>query len=455
MSDVSKNKMAVMPIPKLILSMSLPAIIAMMIQALYNIVDSIFVSRISEEALTALSLAFPVQMILISCFVGLGIGINSSVSRKLGEGDVDTATNMAEHGYLLALILYLLVAVGGFLFADNFFRIFSDDPLILRYSIDYSRIILVFSFGRIFAQAGMSILQGSGEMVKPMRAQLIGAVTNIILDPILIFGMFGLPALGVKGAAIATVFAQGLSMVYVFITIFRGKEYLKLDLKKFKYSRKITRAIILVGLPAAIMQGLVSVMLAGMNFILAGLSATSVAVLGVFYRLQSFVLMPVFGISQGSMPVVGFNYGARNKERIVSALKFAGMISLAYMTLGLIAFQLFSGPLLDIFNSNEQMRQIGITAFRRISFMFPVTAVTIIISTAYQGMGKAHYSLIVTFVRQIVVLLPLAWFLGNTFGLDTLWFSFPAAEAVGLILAMFYFKSTYNHALNVWSESGN
>lgn len=452
MSDLSKNKMAVMPIPKLIISMSLPAIIAMMIQALYNIVDSIFVSRISEEALTALSLAFPVQMVLISCFVGLGIGINSSVSRKLGEGDIDTATNMAEHGYLLALILYLLVAIGGFIFVDDFFRMFTKDPLIIQYSIDYSRIIMVFSFGRIFAQAGMSILQGSGEMVKPMRAQLIGAITNIILDPILIFGLFGIPAMGVIGAAIATVFAQGLSMVYVFITIFRGKEYLKLDLKKFKYSSKITLAIVLVGLPAAIMQGLVSVMLAGMNFILAGLSTTAVAVLGVFYRLQSFILMPVFGISQGSMPVVGFNYGAKNKKRIMDTLKFAGLISLVYMTLGLIVFQLFSGPMMDLFNSDEQMKQMGITAFRRISLMFPITAVTIIISTAYQGMGKAHYSLIVTFFRQIIILLALAWFLGNTYGLDTLWYSYLAAEISGLLMAMFFFKSTYNHAFNVWNK---
>jgi MATE family, multidrug efflux pump len=452
MSDMSKNKMAVMPIPKLIISMSLPAMIAMMIQALYNIVDSVFVSRISEEALTALSLAFPIQMVLISCFVGLGIGINSSVSRKLGEGDIDRATNMAEHGYLLALILYLLVAIGGFLFVDDFFRMFTKDQLILTYSIDYSRIILVFSFGRIFAQAGMSILQGSGEMIKPMRAQLIGALTNIALDPILIFGLFGLPAMGVKGAAVATVLAQGFSMIYVFITIFRGKEYLKLDLKKFKYSSQITMAIVLVGLPAAIMQGLVSVMLAGMNLILAGFSATAVAVLGVFYRLQSFILMPVFGISQGSMPVIGFNYGAKNKKRIIDTLKFAGLISVAYMVLGMFVFQLFSGPLLDLFNSNEYMREIGITAFRRISPMFPITAVTIIFSTAYQGMGKAHYSLIVTFVRQIVVLLPLAWFLGDRYGLDALWYSFLAAEVVGLFLAIYYFKSTYNHALNVWSE---
>jgi putative MATE family efflux protein len=437
---MNENKMAIMPIPRLILTMSMPAILSMMVQALYNIVDSIFVSRISEQALTAVSLAFPVQMVLIACFVGLGIGINSSISRKLGEGDRKAATNFAEHGYLVGLILYAIVTIGVF-FTDDFFSLFTKDLLILQYSTEYTGIILLFSFGRILAQAGMSIMQGCGEMVKPMKAQLIGAVSNIILDPILIFGMFGLPAMGVKGAAIATVSAQGLSMMYVFYTIFRGKEYLKLNLRNFKYSRKIARGIIQVGLPAALMQGLFSLMLTGMNFILAGIISTSVAVLGVFFRLQSFVFLPVIGISQGSLPVVGFNYGAKNKKRITAVLKFSSGMALAYMTLGLIVFQLLPEPLLSIFNSSEEMKKIGITAFRRISLMFPFSALTIIASTAYQGMGKAHYSLIVTFFRQIIVLIPLAWLLGRYAGLDTLWFAFPLAQITGVILVAFFLMS--------------
>ncbi len=450
---MQQNKMAVMPIPRLILSMSLPAILSMMVQALYNIVDSIFVSRISEGALTAISLAFPVQMVLIACFVGLGIGINSSVSRKLGEGDKGTATNIAEHGYLLALILYGAVALAGVFWVDDFFRLFSDDPVILEHSIVYTRIILIFSFGRILAQAGMSILQGCGEMVKPMRAQLVGAVFNIILDPILIFGMFGLPAMGVKGAAVATVSAQGLSMLYVFWTIFRGKEYLKLDLRKFKYSGRITLGIILVGLPAAVMQGLVSIMLTGLNLILAGFGATAVAVLGVYYKLQSFILMPVFGISQGAMPVVGFNYGAKDRNRITMALKFAGGMALAYMSLGMVVFLIFPEQLLSIFNSSDEMTGMGVVAFRRISLMFPFAALTIIISTAFQGMGKAHYSLIVTFFRQLIVLLPLARILGDHFGLDTLWYAFLAAELVGFILAVFFIKSIAGSTFRDWESN--
>ncbi|MDD2402365.1 MAG: MATE family efflux transporter [Clostridia bacterium] len=452
MESTKGNKMGTMPIAKLILTMSLPAILSMMVQAMYNIVDSIFVSRINEEALTALSLAFPVQLILISAFVGLGVGINSSVSRKLGEGDKKTATNIAEHGYLLAGILYLIVAIGGFIFVDDFFNWFTKDPVILKYCIDYTRIILVFSFGRIFAQAGMSILQGSGEMVKPMKAQLIGAISNIILDPILIFGWFGLPAMGVEGAAIATVLAQFISMLYVLLVIFRGKEYLKLDPKNFTYSNKITAGIILVGLPATIMQGLVSVMLTGLNLILACFSDASIAVVGVYFKLQSFIFMPVFGISQGTMPVIGFNYGAKNKKRIFGALKFASMIALGYLTLGMVIFLVFPKPLLMIFNSTQEMLDIGIVAFRRMCLMFPFAAITIILCTAFQGMGKAHYSMIVTFIRQIIILLPLSWYLGSTFGLDTLWYAFLIAEIIGLIMAIYFFRLTYNNVFKNWDN---
>lgn len=442
------NKLAATPIPKLIISMSLPAILSMMVQALYNIVDSIFVSRISEDALTALSLAFPVQIILISCFVGLGIGINSAVSRKLGEGDKKTAANIAEHGYLIAIILYAIVALAGIFFIDDFFKLFTSNETILDYSITYTRIILFFSFGRILAQAGMSILQGSGEMIIPMRAQLIGTVFNIILDPILIFGFFGLPAMGVKGAAIATVAAQILSMFYIFLTFLRKKGHLQLDIKNFSYSGRIARSIILVGLPAAIMQGLVSVMLTGLNIILVGFSTTAVAVLGVYYKLQSFVFMPIFGISQAVMPIVGFNFGAKNKKRIIDALRFASLISVIYMTLGLLVFQLFPESLLNLFKSSAEMSTVGVTAFRRISLIFPLAAVTIILSTSFQATGKAYFSLIITFCRQLLILLPLAWFLGQQFGIDALWFSFIIAETVGLLLSGLIFSRINNTSLN-------
>ncbi|MCH4887624.1 MATE family efflux transporter [Acidaminobacter sp. JC074] len=444
------NKMGTMPIPKLIMTMSLPAIISMMVQALYNFVDSLFVAQIGEEALKAVSLAFPIQLILISAFVGLGIGINSSVSRKLGEGDYKTAVNIAEHGYLLAFVLYIFVAILGVFFVDDFFSWFTKDPVVLSYGITYARIILIFSFGRILAQAGMSILQGSGEMKKPMVAQLIGAITNIVLDPIMIFGLFGFPKMGVAGAAIATVTAQFISMIYVFIVLFKGKNYIKLDLKNFKYQSSITKKILLVGLPAAIMQGLVAVMLTVLNKTLSNIDETAVAVLGIYYRLQSLVFMPVFGISQGTMPVIGYNFGAKNRDRLTGALKFSGLLAFSYMMLGFIVFQVFTEGLLMMFNSTPAMLSIGMVAFRRISLMFPLVAINIVISTSFQGMGKAHYSMIVTFLRQIIILLPLASFLGNTYSLDALWYAFVVAEFLGLLLALYYYQSVYRQTLYKW-----
>lgn len=445
------NKMGVMPIPKLILSMSAPAILSMMVQALYNVVDSFYVAQLGEDALTSVSLAFPIQLILIACFVGLGIGINSSISRKLGAGEYETAVNVAEHGYLLGLVLYGFVLIIGLFFVDDFFRWFTSEPIIQEQGILYARIILIFAFSRILAQAGMSMLQGSGEMVKPMKAQLIGAVINILLDPFLIFGWLGLPRLGVKGAAIATVTAQFITLVYVLITIFKGKNYLKLNLKAFHYQKRITKSIILVGLPAAIMQGLVAIMITGLNKILYSLDGTAVAVLGVYFKLQSFIFMPVFGISQGTMPVVGYNYGAKNRKRIVKALRFAGMMALIYMSLGLVVFQLFNHQLLVLFNASDKMLSIGAVAFRRVSLMFPFAAVTIVLSTAFQGMGKAHYSMIITFLRQIIILLPAAYLLGNYVSLNALWFAFLTAEVFGFMLASHYFLKSY-HAMSEWEE---
>lgn len=442
--------MGILPIPTLIVTMSLPAIISMMVQALYNFIDSLFVARISEEALNAVSLAFPIQLILIAAFVGLGIGINSSVSRKLGEGSYDMAVNIAEHGYLLAAGLYVIVASIGVFFVDDFFRWFTNNEVIYEQGVAYARIILIGSFGRIFAQAGMSILQGSGNMKKPMVAQLIGAISNIILDPIMIFGLGGFPALGVVGAAYATVLAQLISMVFVFVTLLKGKNYLKLNLKNFSYSKEITMKILLVGLPAALMQGLIAVMLTVLNKILTNIDEVSVAVLGIYYRLQSLVFMPIFGIAQGTMPIIGFNYGAKQKNRLLDALKFSSLLSFSYMMLGFLVFQFFTHELLMIFNSSDAMMAIGIVAFKRISWMFPFVAFTIILSTSFTGMGKAHLSMIVTFLRQIIILLPLAYWLGNTYSLDALWYAFVIAEIIGLFVAVYFYQRVYRNTLYTW-----
>jgi putative MATE family efflux protein len=432
--------------------MALPAIFAMMVQALYNIVDSIFVSRLGEEALTAISLAFPIQLIIIAFFVGLGIGINSLVSRKLGEKRVDQATNAAEHGFIIAGGLYLIVAVLAFFLPKAFFPAFSEDPLVIEYGIQYTFIVMIFAFARIYAQAGISVMQGTGEMVKPMKAMLIGAIANMIMDPILIFGWFGLPALGIRGAAIATVLAQFFSMLYVFSAIFRHKVSLNLNMKSFHYDAKMIRQIVAVGLPAAIMQGLGSVMLTGLNLILASFSGSAVAVLGVYYKLQSFIFMPVFGLGQGAMPIIGYNYGARNKKRMMKALRVAVLSDFTIMALGTMAFQLFPEALLNMFNSSPAMMAIGVTAFRRISWFFPLAGVAIALSTAFQAMGKAHLSMIVSFVRQLVVLLPVAYLLGRFYGLDAVWYAFIVSESVGLMTVLFFFRSAVLKQVEDWPE---
>jgi putative MATE family efflux protein len=450
MTKPNDNKMGTMPIPKLMLTMSLPAILSMMVQAMYNIVDSIFVSKIGEEALTAVSLAFPIQLIIIACFLGIGTGVNSLISRKIGENDLDSAVNAAEHGFFLSGILYLIIVTIGIFLASNFFELFTEDTKILGYGADYIRIIMFFSFGRMFAQAGMSTLQGTGEMVKPMIAQLIGAISNIILDPILIFGLLGFPAMGVRGAAIATVAAQIISMIYIIVVLFKRDNYIKLDLKKFKYSNSITKQIMIVGLPVAVMQGLSSVMLTGLNLVLASFNETTVAVMGVYYKLQSFVFMPIFGLSQGTMPIIGYNFGARNKERLLGALKLSIGAAVTFMTLGMLVFQLFPQQLLSLFNSTREMSEIGVIAFRIISLGFPLAAAAIMLSISFQGMGDAYISLIVSFIRQIIVLLPAAYIFGKIWGLNAVWFGFLISEVVSLLCVLYFFRRAYRTKLSMW-----
>ncbi|WP_273327405.1 MATE family efflux transporter [Vallitalea guaymasensis] len=449
-NNTKKNKMGTMKVSKLMVSMSIPAILSMLVQALYNIVDSVFVSRVSDDALTAVSLAFPIQLIIIACFVGLGIGINSLISRKLGEQDHEAASNAAEHGILLCIVLYVIILLIGILFANSFFTLFTDSQNIINLGTEYIKIIMIFSFGRLLAQAGTSILQGSGNMIHPMISQLCGAVFNIILDPILIFGYLGFPALGVKGAAIATISAQILSMVYILIVLFTKQNSVKLNLRTFKYDSKILKGIMQVGLPATIMQAIGSVMVTGLNLILAGFGEASVTVLGVYYKLQSLIFMPVFGLSQGVMPIIGYNYGSKNRKRLMKALKLGIIAAVVYMTLGFLVFQIIPAQLLELFDSSDEMMKIGVPAFRIISYVFPLAAVSIMCGTAFQGMGKAYISMIVSILRQLVVLLPGAFILGKLFGLDGVWVSFVLAEIVGIVVVLVSIKKIYEEQLLKW-----
>ena len=429
------NKLANMDVKKLLIKMSLPAMISMIVQALYNIVDSMFVAKISEQALTALSLAFPIQMVIIAIFVGLGVGINSFMSRKLGEGNKDEAVNTAEHGLIIGVTIWSLLAVSSFFVPQLFFKLFTDDAIVLEYATKYIRIIMLFSFGNIITSVCMNILRATGDMISSMKIQLLGAITNIILDPFLIFGLFFFPELGVVGAAIATVIGQLVAMIFALILVLKNKNGLVLNISKFHFSKKITEEIFRVAIPSMFMQLLGSIMITGINLILAGFSGTSMAVFGAYFKLQSFIYMPVFGLTQGMMPIIGFNYGAKNNKRVFSTIKYSAIYSTLIMLIGIIIFQLFPRPLLSIFSSTDEMYRIGVQCIRIISIGYLFSGGGIIFSVFFQAIGKATISLVISFLRQIIVLLPAALILSKLFGLTGVWIAFPISELLTFTIA--------------------
>ncbi|WP_291637838.1 MATE family efflux transporter [Clostridium sp.] len=431
----SMYKLGNMDIKKLIIKMSLPAMLSMIVQALYNVVDSMFVAKISEQALTALSIAFPIQLIIVSIFVGFGVGINSFMSRKLGEGNKDDAINTAEHGFAIGIVLGIILAICSTFVPKMFSKLFTDDPVVIKYATDYTRIIMLFSFGSIISEVCMNILRSTGDMLSSMRIQLLGAITNIVLDPILIFGLLFFPELGVKGAAIATAVGQICAMLYALKLVLRNKNGLKLNLKKFHYTSNITGEIFKVGIPAIFMQMLGSIMVSGINLILAGFSGTAVAVFGAYFKLQSFIYMPVFGLTQGLMPIIGYNYGAKNKHRVLETVKYGCIFACAIMLIGTTVFVIFPRQLLMLFSSTPQMEAIGIECLRIISIGFMFSGVVIVLSMVFQALGKAEVSLIISFARQIIILLPLAFILSNLIGLTGIWIAFPISEATSLLIS--------------------
>lgn len=436
-------KMGTRPILPLIFSMSLPAMFSMFIQSMYNIVDSIFVSKISMEALTALSLAFPLQTLMVAVAVGTGVGVNSLVSRKLGEGRYDEASSAASHGVVLAFFSWILFAILGIFLTRPFFEMFSDNPAVITAGCDYVYIVMICSFG-IFIQIVLEkTLQATGNMIYPMFFQLTGAITNIILDPILIFGLLGFPKLGVKGAAIATVIGQVFALIFSIVIISTKTHAVKISFKGFKLSVKTLKDIYVVGFPSIIMQSISSLLVGALNAILVTFSEAAVSVLGIYYKLQSFVFMPVFGLTQGVMPIMGYNFGARNKKRLLDALKYGSIIASIIMAIGTVIFILFPDKLLMIFNASEELIVIGIPALRIISLCFMGAALGILFSTLFQAVGAGIYSLTVSVLRQLVVILPVAYLLSKI-GLEYVWYAFPIAEIAALIVSIILFRRLYN-----------
>lgn len=453
MSEPSQNKMGTAKMLPLIFSMALPAMFSMLVQALYNIVDSHFVSQINQKALAAVSLAFPIQNLQIAFAVGTAVGVTSLISRRLGQGRREEANSAASHGILLGIATSLVFALYGAFFTTPFFQMFESDPEIVRMGDQYISVCCMLSFGCFVSVMLEKILQATGNMIWPMVFQLVGAITNIVLDPILIFGYFGFPAMGVTGAAAATVAGQIISMLVCIFVMAFGKHEIRVTFKKFRLSFRTIYDIYAVGLPAIVMQAIGTVMNMAMNGILSGFSTIAYTVFGLYFKLQSFVFMPVFGLTQGLLPIMGYNYGAGNKKRLLSALKLGCLIALVIMLAGMALFLLLPELLLAIFSATPELLAIGVPALRIICTCFPFAALGIVSSTLFQSVGKGTYSLIVSLMRQLAVLVPAAWLLARFTGVvGSVWWAFPIAETISLLASIFFFLRLYRTEIHHLGE---
>ncbi len=443
----AENKMGTMPIPKLLFSMSLPMMISMLVQALYNIVDSIFVAQISESALTAVSLAFPIQNLMIAVSAGTCVGVNALLSRSLGERRQDAANLAAENGVFLALLSYLAFAALG-LFASRFyFASQTSNPEIIELGVQYLTICTVLGFGIFGEMMFERILQSTGRTIYNMFTQGLGAIINIILDPIMIFGLFGFPKMGIRGAALATVIGQIIAMLMAIFFNVRKNSDIRMSLKGFRPHGKTIATIYAVGVPSTIMQSISSVMLFGFNRILISFSETAVSVLGIYFKLQSFIFMPIFGLNNGMIPIIAYNYGARNKKRIMHTIWLSIASAVSLMLIGLLIFQTIPDKLLLLFNASGHMLEIGIPALKIISLSFLFAGYCIIVGSVFQALGNGVYSLIVSAARQLLCILPLAYFFAHAFGLATVWYSFPLAEILSVVLSTLLFIRIYQKKL--------
>ena len=438
-----ENKMGTMPVKRLLVTMSLPMIISMLVQALYNIVDSVFVSMINQAALTAVSMAFPIQNLLIAVSAGTCVGVNALLSRSLGERNAKNANLAAVHGLFLAFVSFLFFALFGIFGARFFFESQTDNPVIIEYGIQYLQIVCIFSFGLFGEMMFERILQSTGQTFYCMMTQGTGAIINIILDPILIFGLLGVPAMGIRGAAAATVFGQIVAMVLAAMLNHAKNKDVRISFKGFSPHKRTISIIYQVGVPSIIMQSISSVMTFGLNKILISFSETAVAVFGVYFKLQSFIFMPIFGLNNGMIPIIAYNYGARNKKRIMETVRLSIGIAVGIMLIGLAVFQLMTPQLLMLFQADADMLSIGVPALRIISLSFLFAGYCIIVGSVFQAMGNGVYSLIISVARQLVCILPLAYFFAQVFGLHAVWYSIPLAEITSVVLSSILFRKIY------------
>lgn len=448
MEQTKENKMGVMPVNRLLITMSLPMVVSMLVQALYNVVDSIFVAKINENALTAVSLAFPIQSLMIAVAAGTCVGINAVLSRSLGEKDYDKVNKSACNGIILMVLSYLVFLLVGIFGAAPFYRSQTQDTEIVQFGIDYLTVICCFSFG-IFAQFTFEkLLQATGKTFYTMITQGAGALINIILDPILIFGLAGMPKMGVKGAAIATVIGQVIAGILAFYFNHKKNEEVRIRKEGLRLEREIVGQIYMIGVPSMIMQAIGSLMTYGMNRILISFSSTATAVFGVYYKLQSFVFMPIFGMNNGLVPILSYNYGAGKKERFLKTMKLGITYAVAIMLIGLIILNVMPKTLLAMFDASETMMAIGVPALRTISISFLFAGFCIICSTVFQALGCAIYSMIVSIARQLLVLLPAAYLLSLSGNVNYVWWAFPIAELMSLMATIFFMVRTNRNIIS-------
>ena len=445
-----ENKMGVMPIGKLLINMAMPMIISMIVQALYNVVDSVYVSRISESAVTALSLAFPVQNLQIGFAVGVGVGVNSLLSKSLGEKNQEMANRTAGNGIVLALISAALFMLFGIFGSRPYYEMQSTVTETVEGGIAYTSICCIFTLGVFMEILGERLLQSTGRTVYTMITQGTGAIINIVLDPVFIFGVEALhiPAMGIAGAAVATVIGQWVAAAMAIFFNWKFTPEVKLGLQYLRLRAPVVKSILAIGIPSTIMNGIGSIMNFGMNQILQGFQETATGVFGIYFKLQSFFFMPLFGLNNATISIVAFNYGARKPERITKTLKIAACSALCFMILGLAVFQLAPDFLLGLFNPSDAFLEMGRRALRTISWCFPIAAICIALGASFQALGNGIYSTIVSLCRQLIVLLPAAYLLSLTGKVNNVWWAFPIAEMMSLLVTLICFTRIYRQKIH-------
>lgn len=452
MEQAKENKMGTQPVGSLLIGISLPIMISMLVQALYNIVDSIFVAKISEDALTAVSMAFPIQNLMIAIGAGTGVGINALLSKSLGEKNFKRANQAANNGIFLILVAFVIFMVFGLFFTETFYRAQTSDPATIKYGDEYTTVITVFGVGLFSQMTFEKLLQATGKTVYSMFTQGLGAVVNIILDPCFIFGVGFFPKMGVTGAAVATVIGQFSAAVLGLVLNIKFNKEITINLKQYSPNLFIIKKIYAVGLPSIIMQSISSIMNFGFNKILIEFSKTAVAVFGVYFKLQSFIFMPIFGLNNGLIPIMAYNYGARKKRRIMATMKYAFLIAALIMFVGTLVMQIFPKQLLGMFEASGKMLEIGIPALRIISLYFVIASAGIILSSSLQALGHGIYSMIMSFARQLVVLLPVAYLLSKTGNIDAVWWSFIIAEICSVMLGTIFFLNVKKKEISVMED---